>query len=211
VSTGYVLEPEPLVTWDQVDLYRWFAYLFGPPTQERLDRLRSPSFVPSLDRLAAGLSCSGLPSEPGSFPDLARYESTYISLFDVGLPEPPVPLQESAHNKNLPPQQTALENISFYEVLGLKVDPSRQAPDHLVTQLEFLSAVRYARENGPADGRHALCRLERDFLQRHLLSWVPALAGKLGRLDPPVFPTLAAVLLAFLRGQLTELESEGCA
>ncbi len=211
MSTGHALEPEPLLTWEQVDLYRWFAYLFGPPTQERLDRLRSPSFAPSLGRLAAGLSCSGLPSDPGTFPDLPRYESAYIALFDVGLPEPPVPLQESAHNKNMPPQETALENISFYEVLGLKVDPSRQAPDHLVTQLEFLAAVRYARENGPAAGREPLRRLERDFLERHLLTWVPSVAEKLARLDPPVFPSLAMVLTAFLRARLAELETAGCA
>jgi DMSO reductase family type II enzyme chaperone len=204
-------EPQPSTTWDQVDLYRMFAYLFGPPTPDRLDRLRSPSFAQSLAQLGAALGCSDPLSRPGSFPDLSRYESAYIALFDVGLPEPPVPLQESAHNKAFPPQQIALENVSFYEVLGLKVDPSRQAPDHLVTQLEFLAAVRYAREKGPADGSESLRRLERDFLQRHLLSWFPEAAEKLRRLGPPVFPALAALLAAFLRRRLAALEGDGFA
>jgi hypothetical protein len=42
------------------------------------------------------------------------------------MPEPPVPLF-----------------AYFYEVLGLKSDPGRAVPDFLVTQLEFLAALRY--------------------------------------------------------------------
>jgi DMSO reductase family type II enzyme chaperone len=206
MSTRHNVEAEPPVNaWEQVDLYRLFAYLFGPPTPDRFDQLRSPAFAQALDELRESFNCPNRLSGLGSFDDAKAYESAYIALFDVGLPEPPVPLLESAHNKTVPPQQIALENISFYEVLGLKPDPSQQAPDHLVTQLEFLAAVRYARENAPATSHESLRRLERDFLQRHLLNWLPAVEEKLRPLSPPVFPALATLLVAFLRDRFASL------
>lgn len=188
--------------WEAVDLYRFFAFVFGVPTSERFAWFRQPDLEASLARLWTELDCPG--AFPGLTPyqDYAEYESTYIGVFDVGVPQPPVPLLESAHCKSLPAQQTALENTSFYQVLGLRAAPIRYAPDHLVTQLEFLSAVRYARENTPAaENRQSLARLERDFLERHLLNWLPAAQKKLLLGPPPVFPVLLALLLAFLRQQ----------
>lgn len=194
------------VEWAEIDLYRFFAFAFAPPTSERFTWLGQPEFPAALARLWNHLSCTG--AFPGLIPfqGYADYESTYIAVFDVGLPEPPVPLVESAHYKAQPAQETALENVSFYEVLGLKADPSRYAPDHLVTQLEFLAAVRYARENTPdVENRRRLVRLERDFLVRHLLNWLPAAQKKLARERPPLFPLLMTLLLAALRRELDGL------
>lgn len=192
--------------WEQIDLYRFFAFLFGPPSPQRFQWFSQPDLSSLLDRLWEELSCAG--EFPGISPyrDWKEYESTYIAVFDVGLPAPPVPLLESAHHKSVPAQQITLENVSFYEVLGLKPDMSRNAPDHLVTQLEFLSAVRYARENAPnPENRRSLARLERDFLERHLLNWLPAAEKKLDRRRPLVFPVLLALLVVFLRRQHKEL------
>ncbi len=189
--------------WEQIDLYRFFAHVLGSPTQERYALLHSREFAASLRELWNILQCGG--EFPGSkgFHNYEPYESAYIALFDVGVPEPPVPLVESAHHKAIPAQQIALENISFYEVLNLNVNPARAFADHLLTQLEFLSAVRYAGDQGrDAEGRANLTRLERDFLQRHLLNWLPAAETKLRRLDPPVFPTLFRLLVAFLQNRL---------
>lgn len=204
-SLSVKAEPAPTV-WEELDFYRLFAHLFGPATRDRFDQFCSPAFEQSLAHLWAEFHCAGKFRGLGSFRDKVEYENAYIALFDVGVPEPPLPLLESAHNKTVPPQQIALENISFYEVLGLKPDPSRQAPDHLVTQLEFLAAVRYARENAREADRESLRRLERDFLQRHLLNWLPAAQEKLQRLGPPVFPALATLLVAFLRERLASLD-----
>jgi TorA maturation chaperone TorD len=119
------------------------------------------------------------------------------------LPAPPVPLQESAHDDSTPAPQTLLENISFYDVLGLCVDRTQYAPDHLVPQLEFLSAVRYARDCTPdADNRARLAHLEGDFLERHLLNWVSTAQKKLVREESPIFPTLMTLLLAFVQSRM---------
>ena len=133
------------------------------------------------------------------FANYEEYESAYIALFDVGIPEPPVPLFESAHDKTHPAPEIALENTYFYEVLGLKSDPSRAVPDYLVTQLEFLAALRYTRENTcEQETSLSVARAETEFLERHLLNWVPTLRTKLDRTAAPGFPVLMTLLMQFL-------------
>jgi len=156
------------------DLVRVFAFAFGSPSPERYDLL----------------------CKFGKFRDFDEYEALYIALFDVGNPEPPVPLLESAHHKAVPAQQIALECMDFYEVVGLKPDTSRYAPDHLVTQLEFLAAVRYLRSQQPEDDN--LARLERDFTERHVLSWLPSALKKLKKERVPGFGLLLGELTDFL-------------
>jgi len=192
--------------WVGIDLYRFFAYALGAPSAERLECFRRPDFVHGLAELWLQLQCEGDFPGLASFADFEEYESSYIALFDVGVPEPPVPLFESAHYRSVPAQQTALENTSFYEVLGLKTDPASSAPDHLLTQLEFLSVVRYLRENVlDEQNRQNLARLEKDFLERHLLNWLPAARQKLSRHEVAAFPVLLSLLLAYLNKQTQEL------
>jgi len=196
------------LAWEQHDLYRFFAHVLGSPTRERYALLHSREFTASLRQLWQELQCEGeFPGRTG-FRGFAQYEAAYIALFDVGAPEPPVPLVESAHHKAIPAQQIALENVLFYEVLGLHVNPARSFADHLFAQLEFLSAVRYAGEQAPSsESRANLARLERDFLQRHLLNWLPAAEAKLRRMDPPLFSTFLYLLLVFLQNRLKLLSN----
>ncbi len=194
--------------WEQLDLYRFFAHVMGSPTRERYALLHSREFAASLRQLWQELKCEGEFPDVAGFRSFAQYEAAYIALFDVGAPEPPVPLVESAHHKAIPAQQIALENVLFYEVLGLHVNPARSFADHLFTQLEFLSAVRYAGDQAPAtESRANLARLERDFLQRHLLNWLPAAEAKLRRLDPPIFPALFRPLVVFVQNRLGQLSA----
>jgi len=115
------------------------------------------------------------------------------------MPEPPVPLFESAHDKSHPAQEIALENTYFYEVLGLKSDPCRAVPDYLVTQLEFLAALRYTREHTSEESTAvSLARAETEFLERHSLNWLPAGNAKLARINAPGFPVMMTLLVHFL-------------
>jgi DMSO reductase family type II enzyme chaperone len=194
--------------WGEVDLYRLFAFVFGAPSAERFAWLQRPELPAGLAELWQDLGCDGTFPGVAVFTDYEDYESTYLALFEVGVPAAPVPLQESAHDDSTPAPQTVLENISFYDVLGLRIDPARYAPDHLVPQLEFLSTVRYARATTPdADNRARLAQLERDFLDRHLLNWVPSAQKKLAPQDSRIFATLMTLLLAFVQGRGAALAS----
>jgi DMSO reductase family type II enzyme chaperone len=160
---------------------------------------RSLAWPEALRNLWKELGCGG--TFPGFewFASYEQYESAYIALFDVGIPEPPVPLFESAHDKSHPAQEIALENTYFYEVLGLKSDPGRAVPDYLVTQLEFLAALRYTREHTSEESTAiSLARAETEFLERHLLNWVATAKAKLDRTNAPGFPVMMTLLVQFL-------------
>jgi TorA maturation chaperone TorD len=121
-------------------------------------------------------------------------------LFEVGVPEPPVPLLESANSHRQIPQEIVLECVNFYDVLGLRPSGSVFPTDHLVTQLEFLTAARYLREQANDSNKEAsLRRLERDFIERHLLNWLPVAQEKLEKANPPLFPMLLRSLIAYLK------------
>ncbi len=187
------------IDWQQNDLYRFFAFVFAPPTRECFDLLSQPGLPQALRNLWKQLKCEGEYSAFEWFASYEQYESAYIALFDVGIPEPPVPLFESAHDKTHPAQEIALENTYFYEVLGLKSDPVRAVPDYLVTQLEFLAALRYTCEHTSEESTAvSLARAETEFLERHLLSWLPAAKAKLDRTNAPGFPMMMTLLVQFL-------------
>ena len=110
-----------------------------------------------------------------------------------------MPLFESAHDKSHPAQEIALESTYFYEVLGLKSDPSRAVPDYLVTQLEFLAALRYTCEHASEESTAlSLARAETEFLERHLLNWLPTAKAKLDRTNAPGFPIMMTLTVQFL-------------
>jgi DMSO reductase family type II enzyme chaperone len=188
------------IDWQQNDLYRFFAFVFAPPTQECFGLLSQPALPDALRDLWMQLECEG--EFPGFewFASYKQYEGSYIALFDVGIPEPPVPLFESAHDKTHPAQEISLENAYFYEVLGLKSDPGRAVPDYLVTQLEFLAALRYTCDRTSEESTAvSLARAETEFLERHLLNWLAAAKAKLDRTNAPGFPVLMKMLVQFLR------------
>jgi DMSO reductase family type II enzyme chaperone len=199
MPTGTVERPDSVRDGQQTDFYRWFAFVFAPPSRERFDFLSQAAVPSALADLWKKLGCEG--EFPGFawFSSYEQYESAYIALFDIGLPQPPVPLFESAHYKSRPAQEIVLENTYFHEVLGLKSDPGRAVPDYLVTQLEFLAALRYTQENASDEATAAaLGRAEAEFLERHLLNWVPAAQSKLDRAGAPGFPVLMTLLRQFL-------------
>lgn len=189
--------------WQETDLYRFFARVFGPPSRECFEALAQPCAQESLRDLWKYLECTDEFPEFAWFPTYELYESAYISLFDVGLPEPAAPLFESAHDKSHPAQEIALENTYFYDVLELKSDPAKSVPDYLITQLEFLAALRFTQENTPdAANAISLAQAKSEFMERHLLNWVPRACIKLKRTRAPGFPVLMEMLLRFLRREL---------
>jgi len=195
-------DPQTVVplNWEQTDLYRFFARVFAPPSHECFAFLAKPTAADDLGELSAYVGYKNAGAEFAWFSTYNLYESAYISLFDVGLPEPVVPLFESAHDKTHPAQELALENTYFYEVMGLRSDPATGVPDYLVTQLEFLAAVSFTTDNSPDEStKAALTRAKLEFLERHLLNWLPAAAAKLDKTEAPGFPFLMNLLLHFLR------------
>jgi len=184
----------------ELDLYRVFASCFSHPTRERFAWLTGKECQVLLKKLRRHFDPPSKHPPVGGFSSFPEYEAAYIALFEVGTPEPPVPLIESAHCHRVAPQEIVLECVNFYDVLGLRPAGSSFPPDHLVTQLEFLAAVRYLRENDTNPGKaEALRLLQYDFIERHLLNWLPLAQEKLEEVNPPRFPSLLRLLTAYLK------------
>jgi TorA maturation chaperone TorD len=191
------------VGWEDVDLYRFFARLLGFPSRDRFDLLKRISSTEVVACLWERLNCKAPPPPTVMFQSFEQYESSYIALFEVGSPGPPVPLVESFYHETIPVQQTVLENACFHDVIQLKADTSVTSPDHLLAQLEFGASVRYLHEHCESEmQRQDLRRLERDFLNQHMLSWLPIALAKLESLRPPFLPVVFALLVQFLRSRL---------
>jgi DMSO reductase family type II enzyme chaperone len=186
----------------ELDLYRVFAACFSHPSAERFAWLSGKECRVLLKGLSHWHEDRLPVSATRRFHDYSSYESAYIAVFEVGVPEPPVPLLESANSHRQVPQEIILECVSFYDVLGLHPSGSVFPSDHLVTQLEFLAAARYLREQAnDANKADSLRRLERDFIGRHLLNWLPVAQEKLETVNPPLFPMLLRSLTAYLKQQ----------
>lgn len=190
----------------ELDLYRVFAACFSYPSIERFDRFSGNEFHLLLKGLDPHRKDRTPVPTTRRFSNYSSYESAYIALFEVGVTGPPVPLLESANSQRQVPQEIVLECVNFYDVLGLRPSESVFPTDHLVTQLEFLGAARYLREHAnDFDKEDSLRRLERDFIERHLLNWLPVAQEKLEKANPPLFPILLRSLIAYLNQQSISL------
>jgi DMSO reductase family type II enzyme chaperone len=131
------------------------------------------------------------------------FQADYLRLFEVGLGIPPCPLYAGIYRGG---RKSVMEELTrFYNYFGLSVEQGKgELPDHISTELEFMHFLAYkelaalARREDAAPYRRA----QADFLERQLVSWLPALEARLAGLNPPPF----YVALAWLASGLSRTE-----
>lgn len=160
-------------TLSSLNLYALFRFALGYPDERHLGFFRSLS-----------------DSTPETLEEL---RSLYVALFEAGLPHPRCPLLESHYVPNRPATEVVLENKLFYRHFGLQVE-SKAAPDHLLTQLEFLSWIEHCLASGNPD-RESLENARRDFLVRHVSHWIPRAASLLSHSGGACYRDLFEALL----------------
>lgn len=174
--------------------YRLLASLLMYPDPERLamaslaarllrrDRrwVTSLAFFPHWDMLLRRLSAPGRGDVPG-------LQAIYYSLFMSGPTQKPIPLCEReyvAPTMALPGQVIATVETA-YAMAGLKVSSTGNTPDHLATEMEFLSALcgreAQAWQDGDAAQALQIADTQRRFLERHLFRWLPLLENAVTR------------------------------
>lgn len=110
----------------------------------------------------------------------------YASLFEVGTPEPPLPIREELTATAAPGSKE--EVVRFYDLFGYEVRPRYAwAPDHLALLLEFLAWLAGGESAAAPDDAVSYALAQRDFLERHVGHWLPALAAELRRRDATGF------------------------
>jgi TorA maturation chaperone TorD len=201
---------------EKEQLCELMAGLFSPPERGLIDEVRKGDVFSFLANVMK--SWGGDPSlliglqTSGSLEDLhSELQREYHRLFS-GVGEESVSLIESpykpwtqdgecrlpfARGKGLLKADSALHMEAIFQSSGVEVpEPFRGCPDHVVLELEFLSAL-YA---------EATDREVRQFIQDHL-EWIPHLKKELVRFQPHPFYLSAVELLdLFLKHERDRLE-----
>ena len=107
----------------------------------------------------------------------------YTRLFDVGGADGPPCSLNSGAAKGDARMGLLEELVRFYNYFGLTAaeTEANELPDHLSTQFEFMHYLIFQEGECKAAGEPAddFIRAQRDFINRHPASWVPALSSKL--------------------------------
>lgn len=142
----------------------------------------------------------------GTLSSLEELRSRYIDLFEAGLPHPKCPLLEGYYLLNRPAGEVVLENKLFFQHFGLRME-SKAAPDHLHTQLEFLSWIEHCLAVGNPEPE-SLERARNDFVVRHLAHWVPKAAQSLANRGEGAYAAIFKSLAAHVEDVLTIAQME---
>lgn len=150
--------------------------------------------APALDRLVA---CG----------DYVDFQADYLRLFEVGLGVPPCPLYSGIYRGG---RKAVMEELTrFYNYFGLSVEQGiGELPDHISTELEFMHflAFKEAAALSRREDSVPYRRAQADFLERHLVSWLPALDDRLAGLNPPAcYAALTWLARALTRAELSLL------
>jgi len=183
--------------------YARFAHAFAYPDAQALEAIRSGETLRELATLVAVSTYaddSRARATPGIDAGDAELQAEFTRLFEAGENGPACPPHESAYRGGR--MQTLESLLRFYEFFGLGMgEELRQEPDHLRAELEFMHFLSFQEEQLRRNGESPLPLqlAQRDFLGRHLASWIPLWLARMERSDPATyFLALARMLAAFI-------------
>lgn len=198
---------------EMAEAFLFVRDLFAPPSDSQWSRLTSAETRTAWTAMADRLGVSRALNLPSNAID---YETAFIAAFEAGAPHALVPLTESHYNKTEPVPRILHENVLFYRSFGLRLrHASNETSDHLRHQLEFVGHL-FRMEAEELRGRRdpevvsQIRAGRRDFLERHLLTWLPE-AADLTRKAPHRFRWAASLVAMALNLTVLALREAGTA
>ena len=186
------------------ETYLFLSRAFAYPERGFIDLLGSAEGAEGLSGLLASLPFQlAWRDELQSSSTWENLEAEYIDKFDVGNHQtPPCSLHEGVIRGNVTRVETFTDLLRCYDYFGVKLSKRRRRyPDYLGVQLEFMAFLGHKVTQLEGDGGDSvpLRRAQRDFLERHLLSWVPLLKETIERsVSESFYKSLSGLLLCFL-------------
>lgn len=143
--------------------------------------------------------------------NLKDFQMGYVESFDVGAPEPPCPPYEGIYLKAVERSGHLIRLTDLYQHFGLNMNPAegkRELADHLRAELEFTHFLAFKEAQAWDEQKDELLQgyqlAQRDFLERHLVGWLPVFQERLEESCPLQF----YVWLGGLLTRITRLELE---
>ena len=105
----------------------------------------------------------------------------YSGLFEVGDDGPPAPIREDLFLAQ--PAKLSEDLVRFYDYFGYQLNEEFQwQMDHLSIELEFMHQLIIGELRSDSD-KLSFQLGQFDFIEKHLVNWVPLLSKKLSTLD----------------------------
>jgi DMSO reductase family type II enzyme chaperone len=202
------VEPRGAGAAARSQLYKRFSLAFSYPEGEThwaVTGTASRALEHAVERLPYPLRATGRQSclRDCTLEDL---QLSYTRLFETARGSSTISLNEFEFVDT--PQKEVWEDvIRFYEHFGLKYDGAvaRQWPDHLVIELECLHYLSFL-QAGLTSDQGPILRAQCDFIERHLLNWLPRLVERLACAEgSQPYARLAEVLFEYLKAELAHL------
>ncbi|MCF6156201.1 MAG: hypothetical protein E3K36_13375 [Candidatus Brocadia sp.] len=215
--SSFTVSTEPTI---RSNLYKLFSLGFRYPTPEvfktfqngtyltRLwDNIKSLPHLKTIQAQQAELTGKIQDSLEGvGFED---FVVKCVSTFDIGTPEPPCPPYEGFYRSES--RAAVMLSISkFYKHFDLimsQKEGKRELPDYLCAELEFLHFLTFKEAQARIDGNPEFLKgyllAQKDFLERHLIQWVPKFCDSLqNSANVPFYVLIARIVLMFITCEL---------
>ena len=144
--------------------------------------------------------------------DRQALKTDFSRYFEVGSDGVKLPIREELSEEKTISKKEEL--VRFYEFFGYELEEEFQwQPDHLALELEFVSFLIEGQwSQTETERQQSLLLAQRDFCQRHILSWVPALAEQAqDKLPKHFFSKTLAACQQFLNTDFDWLEIQTAA
>lgn len=133
------------------------------------------------DKLRNCIACTefDLPGDADLYLDAGarEFEVEFIGLFEVGMGGAPCPLHSGHYERDR--MKIMEETLRFYRFFNYHPDRSADRfPDHINFELQFMALLAETGERAALAGGDVMSPLlaQRDFVSRHLASWLPELS-----------------------------------
>ena len=140
------------------------------------------------------------------------FEAVFLSSFETNMPAPSAALYEGVHVHKDDRPALILELKGFYRNFGLQMDAKgNELEDTLTAELEFMQFLAAKQAQAEMDGlsANAYQRAQRDFLERHLATWVPLVRAEINaKVTTQFFVALADLTERFVAADLERVRRE---
>lgn len=198
-------------------VYLLLAGGFSYPSPELHSGITSGAYAESLEAM---LSASMLPlsgADPGPVKDALRtsasfeaFQSSYLTAFETNVPSPSASLYEGSYVSKSQRAVLLLEIKAFYRNFGLGMaNDVNELEDTLTAELEFMQflAAKEAQADEGGESAAGYVHAQRDFLERHLVRWMPAFEEAVNsKVGDPFFVALSRLTNRFVAADLLDLQ-----
>lgn len=140
------------------------------------------------------------------------FEALFLTAFEINTPVPSAALYEGVHVQQSNRPALILELKGFYRNFGLIMDArGNELEDTLTAELEFMHFLSAKQAQAELDGLppNAYQRAQRDFLERHLVAWLPLVRAEVNaKVSTQFFVAMTDLAEKFVEADLQEILRE---